>query len=216
MPLPGKRETVTIRDAALIFKNFKGEGKQYNREGDRNFSIMIGEEHAADLERDGWNVKPIKRREEDDEQLFHLKIKVSFGNKPPRVFLISNVDQETGIGRSRTMLGEGMVGMLDDLESTRVDLVISPYNWEMNDKTGRTAYLQSLYFTMYEDELEQEYAGLQQVSVAGDGAPKHSDDSDSTPSAYGTPSAYTTPSDYGTPSNYTTPSEWVNSELGLG
>lgn len=172
MPLPGKREVITIRDAAIIFKNFTGEKKQYNAEGDRNFSVMLNEADALGLQDQGFNVKPIKQREDDDEQLYHLKVKINFANRPPRVWLVSNIDPETGIGRSRNMLGEGMVGILDQLESTRVDLTLTPYDWDVNGKSGRTLYLQSLFFTMYEDELEQEYANVQQIGTMGDSAAK--------------------------------------------
>lgn len=165
MALPARRETVTFRDAPIIFKNFAGEAKKFNKEGDRNFSVMIGEADAAQLEKDGWNVKPLKRREEDDEQLYHLKVAVNFGNRPPRVWLISS--------GGRTMIGDGLIGMFDQLDFTRIDLVISPYNWKLESgASGRKAYLQSMFATMYEDELEQEYASVPQIGAAGDSAPK--------------------------------------------
>lgn len=164
MALPGKRETVTFRDAAVIYKNLSGEKKQYNAEGDRNFAVMMGEADAAEMQRAGWNVKMMKRREEDDEQLYSMKVKVNFANRPPRIWLVTS--------GGRTMLGEGLVGMLDQLDFTRVDLVVVAYDWEMNGNTGRTAYLQSMFATMYEDELELEYASVPQLPSAGDSAPK--------------------------------------------
>jgi hypothetical protein len=161
MALPN-RETVTFRDAAIIFKNFAGESRKFNPEGTRNFSIMIGEQQAADLERQGWNVKPLKRREEDDEQYYHLKVAVNFSNRPPRCWLISS--------GGRTMIGEGMVGMFDQLDSIKVDLTITPYDWKLDSgASGRKAYLQSFFFHMYEDELELEYADMPQLSAAGEG-----------------------------------------------
>jgi hypothetical protein len=165
------REVVTFRDVTLVFKNFTGEAKKYNTEGDRNFSILLGEEDALDMIAQGWNPKALRRQEEDTEQNYHLKVKVNFSGKPPQIWLISNIDPETGKGRSRTMLGGDMVGILDQLESTKVDLVISPYNWEVRGESGRTAYLQSLYFTIYEDELAREYSDVEQVSVAGNISP---------------------------------------------
>lgn len=179
MTRPGSRkEVITIRDAAIIFKNLAGEKGTYNAAGDRSFSVMMGEEQAQELQAQGFNVKPMKRREEDDEQLYHLKMKINFANRPPRVWLVSNIDPETGVGRSRNMLGEGMVGILDQLESTRVDLTFTPYDWEVNGSSGRTAYLQSLFFTMYEDELEQEYADVQQIGTVGDGATREIESGD--------------------------------------
>lgn len=165
MALPGRRETVTFRDAAIIFKNFAGEAKKFNAEGVRNFSIMLGEKDAAELEQQGWNVKPLKRREEDDEQLYHLKVAVNFANRPPQVWLISS--------GGRTMIGEGLIGMFDQSDFTRIDLVISAYDWQLDTgASGRKAYLQSMYATLYEDELALEYADVPQLGAAGDNAPK--------------------------------------------
>lgn len=165
MPLPGKRVTVTFEDAAIIFKNFAGEQRQYNAEGVRNFSIMVGEAQAAELQDQGWNVKALRRREEDDEQLYHLKVAVNFANRPPRCWLLSS--------GGKTLLGEGLIGMLDQLDSIKVDLVISAYDWQLpSGASGRKAYLQSLFFHMYEDELELKYANVPTLSVAGGDAPR--------------------------------------------
>lgn len=170
MAMPRRRETVTFRDAPIIYKNFTGEKRQYNNEGNRNFSIMLDEQQTMDLQRsiskygDTWNIKPMKRREEDEEQLYHMKVAVAFGKMPPRCWLVSSA--------GRTMLGESLIGMFDKLESIRVDLVVAAYDWEMNGNTGRKAYLQSIFFHMYEDELELEYADVPQLSAAGENGPR--------------------------------------------
>lgn len=156
-------ETVTMRDIAVIFKNFNGDERDYNKAGDRNFSILLGEQDAKGLEENRWNVRPLKRREEDDEQLYHLKVAVSFRVKPPRVWLV------TGMGTRRTLLGENFVGMLDQLEATKIDLVISAYDWQLKTgASGRKAYLQTMFFHLFEDELEQEYMHLEEAPAIGD------------------------------------------------
>lgn len=35
------RNVLQINDARIIFKNFKGEGSKFNKEGDRNFALLI-------------------------------------------------------------------------------------------------------------------------------------------------------------------------------
>lgn len=164
MAMPN-REIVTFRDVSIIFKNFSGEEQKYNREGDRNFSILLGEEDALEMLGKGWNVKPLRRQEEDDQQLYHLKVSVSFKIRPPRVWMVTNR------GQNRTLLGEGLVGMMDHVDLVKTDLVISAYNWEVSGNSGKKAYLQSFFGHIYEDELELEYADVQQLSSAGDAPP---------------------------------------------
>lgn len=167
------REVVTFEDTAIIYRNFKGEKQKYNPEGARSFSIMMGEDIAKGLAEDGYNVKPLQRREEDEEQLYHLKVKVNFDNKPPRAYLISNIDPETGRGRSKTLLTPSLIGMLDKLDYVMIDLTIVPYVWNVKGETGKSAYLQSLFFTMYEDNLERKYADIApQLSGTDNDAPK--------------------------------------------
>src|SRR3954469_8246662 len=152
MALPRLRETATFRDARLIYKNFSGKAGKFNMEGVRNFSIMMGEKEGLALKRDRWNVKPMKRQEEDEEQFFHLKVSVNFDNRPPRIWLV------TGLGQYRTMLDEDAVRAIDVLEAVKVDLEIVAYDWTLaSGESGRKAYLSTLFFHPYESALELEY-----------------------------------------------------------
>lgn len=158
------REEIIFRHAELIFKNFAGEKRQYNNAGDRNFSLRLNHELAMEMrERHGLNVKELRRKDEDEEQFYHLKVKVAFENRPPRCWLITNA------GTQRTLLGEQLIDMFDDIEAVRVDLTIAPYDWDVNGNTGRTAYLQSMFYHMYEDPLELEYAHVPQVPSGSHG-----------------------------------------------
>ena len=47
-PRNGKRELVQIDDARITYKNFMGVGDKFNREGDRNFALIIPTEGIAD------------------------------------------------------------------------------------------------------------------------------------------------------------------------
>lgn len=148
---------VTMEDVRIIFRNFTGREGQYNREGDRNFAVLLDEDTATAMFKDGWNVKRLKPKEEDDvpEGQPYLQVTVNFKNKPPLVAMITS--------RGRTILQEEQVEILDWADIAAVDLIVHPYAWSVGDKSGIKAYLKSLFITINEDELELKYADLNDV-----------------------------------------------------
>ena len=145
-----RRETLNIANAKIIFRNFAGERTAYNREGDRNFCVIIeDEEDARRLAEDGWNIKLLKPRDPEDTPKHYLQVKVSFDNIPPRAYLIA--------GENKTLLNEASISCLDYSDLIKVDLVITPYMWDVNGKTGIKAYLKIGYFTIDEDPFASQY-----------------------------------------------------------
>jgi hypothetical protein len=60
--------------------------------------------------------------------------------------------------------------MVDWAEIENVDLIIRPYNWVIHtknqpDKSGRKAYLQTIYITIFEDDLEIKYKDVPLVGT---------------------------------------------------
>ena len=134
------RGILQIDNAKIAYRNFAGAGSPYNREGDRNFSLVIDDQEIADrLIEDGWNVKIKPARDEDDIPFMHLPVKIKFNGRGPAAYLQS--------GDNRVKLDEETIGCLDDVYITNVDLDIRPYDWNVNGKEGRTAYLHSICVT---------------------------------------------------------------------
>ena len=131
------RGILQIDDARIIYRNFSGVGSKFNREGDRNFAVIIDSQDVADaLVDEGWNVKIKPPREDGDEPFMFLPVKIKFSDRGPNVYLAT--------GTRMNKLDEESISCLDDIDILGVDLDIRPYDWEVNGKTGRTAYLQSI------------------------------------------------------------------------
>lgn len=146
----GNKAQLSIENAKLIFTNFSGIESQFNRAGDRNFHVIIKTQEEADvLAADGWNIKTLKSRDEDGEDGYSLPVSVSFKNTPPKVILIT--------GKNQTTLTEETIGNLDSIDIEHVDLIVTPYHWDVNGNTGVKAYLKAMYVTMAEDIFSAKY-----------------------------------------------------------
>ena len=146
----GPKGILQIDNARIIYRNFSGEGGKFNREGDRNFSVIIDDpELADDLIAQGWNVKAKPPRDEDDTPFITLPVKVKFNGRGPRVYLIT--------GSKKNELDEESIALLDSVDIVDVDLDIRPYDWEVNGKTGRTAYLHSMRVVQEVDRFADEF-----------------------------------------------------------
>jgi hypothetical protein len=136
-----------------MFRNFSGKEGPYNVAGDREFAVVLDAENAVILEADGWNVKYLMPRDNDEpkeDPKPYLPVKVNFKVRPPTVVMITS--------NARTRLDEDSIGALDWADIKYVDLIVTPYNWVYGAKTGTKAYLKSLYVTIEEDDLALKYA----------------------------------------------------------
>ena len=144
-------DNIAIEDAQIIFRNFAGAESQYNRAGNRNFNVIIDDpDMAQKLIEDGWNIKQLKPRDDEEMPKYRLEVSVAFGNFPPNIFMVTK--------HNKTKLDEESVAALDYAELKTVDLVIRPYQWDVNGKQGIKAYLKTGYFVVEEDEFAAKYA----------------------------------------------------------
>lgn len=154
-----EKNTVMMEGVRIIFRNFEGRGGKYNKEGARNFGVILPEDVAEAMANDGWPVKRLRPSDEEQEQGIEqgppwLPVKVAYDRgRPPRIISITS--------RGRTNITEDTVQGLDNINMANVDLIVGPYHWDVNGKQGISIYLQTMYVTVEEDELDRKYAAME-------------------------------------------------------
>ena len=148
-----KIPNIEIENAKLVFKpNFIGAAEKFNRQGNRNFDILLeDEELIKQLEKDGWNVKTwTSKTDPDAEEIKFLNVAFNYDNFPPNIFLIS--------GKTKTRLDAETVDVLQGSVFSHIDLVIRPYVWSTESGSGVKAYLKTGYFVLEHDSFMDKYS----------------------------------------------------------
>ena len=141
------RVTYEIEDARWIWTNFSGKEGRFNDEGRRNFNLVLTDDIADQLSKDGFNVKWHEPKDPNGEGIWTLKVNVNYkGFNPPKIEL----KNDHGI-RS---LDEESVPILDgSLMIENMFVRISPYRF--NDSTS--AYLQTMLIRIHESDYENSF-----------------------------------------------------------
>lgn len=152
------RNNIVLEGMDITFRNFAGAARQFNNEGDRNFCVLLPEDKAEKLAEDGLNIKRLRPRGDDELGQAYLKVKVSFKIRPPKLVMISS--------RGKTILNEDMAEIMDWVDVEYADIIINPSSWNMSGRSGKTAYLDSIYLVVHEDELMIKYRDVPEIDAA--------------------------------------------------
>ena len=131
-----ERGRLLVDDAKIIYKNFAGRGSDYNKEGDRNFSLVIPQEFVEGLLADGWNVKE-KVSQSTGEKFYVMPVTVRYFDENG-----DGCDAVMKANGSKIILNPDTIGQLDRADIVRCDMDIRPYFWKYGNKSGKSAQLE--------------------------------------------------------------------------
>ena len=157
------KENIRIEGAIIRFRNFSGKEGKFNPAGRRNFCVLFDPIEQKDLVEklisDGWNIRWLTPKDESEDDIPYISVSVSYDNIPPKIYIVTK--------KKKTLIeDEDTINMLDWAELENVDLVLRPYNWEVNGKSGVKAYLKTGYFTIVEDEFADKYEDIPDSAIS--------------------------------------------------
>lgn len=146
------RDQLELENVAIIHRNFSGAIKEFNKTGQRTFSIILTNDEAEELLEKGLSVRQRPAKEDPNEVFCFLPCTIGYNN-PNMKPLIYRIN-----GQRMTQLFESNVGTLDgaDIESADVTLNLRP--WSVNGSSGIKCYVQSMYVKTAEDRFASKYA----------------------------------------------------------
>ena len=150
---------ITIEGANILpgsFRNFSGSPDRFHPDGGvRSFCVALDEgelryagrpSNAGELSDDGWNVKLLPPRDDGDAPKPFLRVRVKYGQHPPKIVQITS--------HGKVELDEESIDQLDWAEIESADIIINPYNYDPGKVTG---YLQTMYVRIAEDDFAHKY-----------------------------------------------------------
>ena len=133
------------------FRNFRGEKRQYNDAGKRNFNLRIPEDAVDNLVTAGLKIKSLGT-EEDENLIFFVKVSIAYSDKySPKVL--------TYTGDNIRELNENKIGELDSMIFDDVSLKIRTYRKD-RDNPSCTLYLNTGIFKLHSDPIADKYEEL--------------------------------------------------------
>lgn len=148
-----KANRITVENAEILYSNFSGVERQNNPAGKRNFCLIIPNELVEDLKADGWNVKPKRMTDPDDDPVYFLPVEIGFNNPRYPVRIVVRTEN----GDNKMSLDETTVNCLDWAEIISVEkVVVNPRVWTNamgEDKIK--AYLRTLKVVIDDEDYEE-------------------------------------------------------------
>lgn len=146
-------EREDLKKFPITYKNFSGREGEMNKEGDRNFSIVLDKDTAQYLADRGWYIKVQEPKEGEDAQYrYLLKVRISYKFYEPTIIKVSD--------RCKKRVHEKDINDLDQLHIKNVSVRISPSKWKKGSNFGVAAYVDRMYVEYEEDNFDDDYINI--------------------------------------------------------
>lgn len=149
------RDVVEFTGVKIIHRNLSGVQKEYNRAGNRNFSIVLTEDEADMLIERGFNVRVRPGQNDPSERFCFLPVTVSYNHIPPKIYRVTR--------DKMVLLTEANVGVIDSSDILNVDLSVNARHWEINGNQGIKPYVSVMYVEVEEDAFADKYANRELI-----------------------------------------------------
>ena len=127
-----ERGNLVIRNVVIMqgrtkngkWSNFSGDPTQVDpRGGKRTFKIALPEEEALRMQEDGWNIKYMPPRDEQDDPLYFTEIVLNMEKRiEPEIYVCTEWDGR----KKKSRLHGDDVGQLDGMRFLKADVNIFP------------------------------------------------------------------------------------------
>lgn len=148
-----ERGRLLVDDVQIKWHNFSGKATDKNKEGDRNFDIIIPDEFVDGLLNEGWNVK---EKINQKGEIFHtLKVQVKYFDEKGAgcKAVMRTPDGNTEILNPRT------IGKLDRADIIKCDLDIRPRYWTYGKTSGKSAQADYIVVDIRENRFDHYFRG---------------------------------------------------------
>lgn len=150
-------DDVELEDAQIKwnFSHFDGREDTFNAQGDHNFTLILPEETAEALLKEGWNVRQNDGYEEGDPPEHTLKVKISYRFEPPKIYLLK--------GNRKIRADERDLADITRSTCEQIDVIITPSRWVHGQNSGITAYAKELYAKVRQSRFAERYSDYEEI-----------------------------------------------------
>lgn len=143
---------LTIENATIYFKNFRGAVKEYNHLGKRTFCVRIDGRKANKLRKEGWVVKELHTGKQRLKKIWVIPVTIVDDHVKDDVNskIYASVILPKGKRTNKQLFGRS-IGILDMVGIPYGTITLRGYEWKLPDgRSGIKAYLKAGYFDLAE------------------------------------------------------------------